>query len=124
MDFRPSKDFDDHGQKKKRRRWGLWLGVWIVIFGMFGGVIWFFNTVGLDTDTMLSNAIPKCDSKTTLNLAKRAIEGSPMAKVVNITAFEFRDAEEIAYDATAQKRTCKALAYLNSGKHKVQYSLE
>jgi len=80
--------------------------------------------MGVDTDTMLSYSIPKCDSKTTLNLAKQAIEGSPMAKMINITAYEFHDVEEIDYDPNLQKRRCRATALLNSGKHDLQFSLE
>lgn len=119
MDIRPGNGAGNYAAKKKRRRWGLWLGVGIVLFWLFGGFIWVLNVMGVDTDTLLSNAVPKCSSKMALDLAKQAIEGSPVAKVINVTAYEFNAVEEIAYDPNTQKRTCKAMAFLNSGKREI-----
>jgi hypothetical protein len=124
MDVRPGLAASDQPQKRKRRRWSLWLIFGIAIFWFFCGFLWLLNFTGVDTDTMFSGAIPKCNSKTATDLAKQAIEGSPMAKVINITAFDIRDAQEIAYDSNAQKRTCTATALLNSGRHQVAFTLE
>ena len=68
--------------------------------------------------------IPGCSGTATMNLAKEAIEGAPIAKIINITVFNVQNGREIKYDFNAKKRWCQATALMNSGKHEVQFSLE
>jgi len=74
--------------------------------------------------TSTSRAIPGCGSAATMNLAKKAIEGAPISKIINITVFNVQDGREIKYDFDAKKRWCQATALMNSGKHEVKFSLE
>jgi hypothetical protein len=127
--LKPVNEFTDSQRQKPRRKlripfWLGWLAVVLFVFWFLGGFIWVMQLAGVDTDTMLGGGIPKCNSKTATSLAKQAIEQSPLAKVINISVFEVQDATEIAYDSQLQKRTCKATAFTNSGKHDLQYSLE
>jgi hypothetical protein len=112
---------------KKSRVWRAWIvpviGA-IVLFWLLGGFIWVFKILGYDTETMLSNELPKCNSSMATGLAKQAIEGAPMAKMLSMTVFDIRDAEELRYDAIAKKRACKAMAFLNSGKQEIIYTIE
>jgi hypothetical protein len=110
-----------------------WAGVTVVaifLFWSLGGVIWTIHLLGadrllhVDTETLLSNDIPKCDSMTAVELATQALAGAPLYKTLSISVFEIRNARELAYDPTAEKRLCGATAFLNSGKHDVQYTVE
>jgi GYF domain 2 len=96
----------------------------LFIFWLFGGGILVLHVLGYDTETMLSNAIPKCDSTTTTDLAKQALENAPLTTVVKVAVFQIQGAQEISYDAATEKRTCHATALLNSGKREVKYTIE
>jgi hypothetical protein len=50
-----------------------------------------------------------------------AIEGSPEAKLVNVTVFSITQPEEIE---AGEKRRCKAMALMNSGKTDITYTVE
>jgi hypothetical protein len=83
--------------------------------------MWLF---GYDTETMLSDALPKCDSITAKTLAKQALEGGPAANIVKVSAYRIEDVEQVAYDGAPEKRTCRAKALLNSGKREILYTIE
>jgi hypothetical protein len=61
--------------------------VLLFVFWLFGGGILVLRLLGYDTQTMLSNAIPKCDSATATDLAKQALENAPLANVVRGTTW-------------------------------------
>jgi hypothetical protein len=98
--------------------------VLLFVFWLFGGGILVLHLLGYDTETMLSDAIPKCASTTATELAKQALENAPLANVVKVTVFQIQDAQEISYDSGMGKRTCRATALLNSGKQAVKYTIE
>jgi hypothetical protein len=110
--------------------WAGGIAVAIFVFWLAGGFIWTIHLLGadallgIDTESMLSTDIPKCNSVAATGLAKQALAGAPLFKTLNVNVFEIRDAEELAFDPAAQKRLCKATAFLNSGKHEVQYTIE
>jgi hypothetical protein len=110
--------------QSKRRRWLAPAIGCVVLFWFFGGFILVMNLLGYDTETMLSNSIPKCDSITAKKMAKEALQNGPLAKMVNTRVYEIQDARQIAYDNKADKRTCQATALLNSGRHDVSYTIE
>jgi len=72
----------------------------------------------------LTYTLPACTSATTKDLAKKALESAPLSKVLNITVYDIQDEEQITYDPINKKRSCKATAFLNSGKHDLSYTLE
>jgi hypothetical protein len=109
---------------KKSLPWAGGIVAAIVLFWFFGGFLWIMRLSGVDTESMLSNDIPKCNSLTATSLAKQALETMPLSKVLNIIVFEIRDAQELTYQSVAKKRLCRATAFLNSGKREVQYSIE
>lgn len=98
--------------------------VLLFVFWLFGGGILVLHLLGYDTETMLSDAIPKCASATATDLAKQALENAPLANMVKVTAYQVQDAQEISYDSKKEKRTCRATALLNSGKREVVYTIE
>ena len=98
--------------------------VLLFVFWLFGGGILVLRLIGYDTETMLSNAIPKCNSTTATDLAKQALENAPLTTVVKVTVFQLQDVQELSYDDGAEKRTCHATALLNSGKREVKYTIE
>ena len=98
--------------------------VMLFVFWLFGGGILVLHLLGYDTETLLSNAIPKCSSSTAMDLAKQALENAPLTTVVKVAVYQIQDAGEISYDGGAEKRTCRAIALLNSGKREVKYTIE
>lgn len=68
--------------------------------------------------------LPKCDSGTTIDLAKQAIEEAPITAQMKLKVYEIRDAEEMAYDNNSKRRSCKAKAFLNLGEREIKYHLE
>ena len=72
--------------------------VLLFVFWLFGGGILVTHLLGYDTQTMLSNAIPKCDSTTATDLAKQALENAPLANVVKVTVYQIQGAQEVSYD--------------------------
>ncbi len=98
--------------------------VTLFVFWLFGGGILVLRLLGYDTETMLSNAIPKCNSATTTALAKQALESSPLSTVVKVTVFQIQDAQEVSYDRETERRTCRATALLNSGKQEIKFTIE
>ena len=62
-------------------------GVMLFVFWLFGGGILVLHLFGYDTETMLSNGIPKCNSSTATDLAKQALENAPLTTVVKVTVY-------------------------------------
>lgn|GEM_PF-6201354 len=113
--------------RPKKRSWLRWLGLTIgglFVFWFVGGFALVLWLAGYDVETMLSGKLPKCDSKFATDLAKQSLQGSPLAKMINISVFDIKSAQEMSYDSGSEKRTCKAVAFLNSGKRDIVYTLE
>jgi hypothetical protein len=70
---------------------------------------------------VLKGELPSCKGSTVTDLVKQAIEGSPQAKLVNVTVFSITQPEEVA---AGEKRSCKAVALMNSGKREITYTVE
>ncbi len=98
--------------------------VMLFVFWLFGGGLLILHLLGYDTETMLSNAIPKCNSTTATDLAKQALENAPLTTVVKVAVYQIQDAQEISYDEATEKRACRATALLNSGKREIRYTIE
>jgi GYF domain 2 len=96
----------------------------LFVFWLFGGGILLLHLFGYDTETLLSNGIPKCNSSTATDLAKQALENAPLSTVVKVSVYQIQDAQEVSYDGGTEKRTCHATALLNSGKREVKYTIE
>lgn len=47
-----------------------------------------------------------------------------MAKLITISVFQIRDIRELRYDPNLKKRWCEGVAYTNSGKQSVGYTIE
>ncbi len=118
------------------RRWGrpiLFAG-WLVAFC---GAIWWLNRHAKDLpgaqrepldqpgaqSEPLAYRLPDCISAFTKDLAKQTLENAPLSKLIKITVLEIQDEEQIAYDPINKKRSCRATAFLNSGKHEILYTL-
>jgi hypothetical protein len=97
------------------------LGGFGLILGRLG---WVLQHAGVDTETLMSDQLPKCSSATAKSLAKQALEGAPASKMINVTAFDIVDPVEVSFDSASEKRHCKALALLNSGRREISFSLE
>jgi hypothetical protein len=50
--------------------------------------------------------------------------GSPATKTLNVAVYDILNPTETSYDAGQQRRTCKAMALLNSGKKEIEFTLE
>lgn len=109
---------------KRRSRWKGPILIGFVLFWLLGGSVWLLQMFGVDTETMMSSDLPRCTSATSKSLAKQAIEGAPAAKILNVAVYDILDPTELSYDAGQQKRSCKAMALLNSGKNEIQFTLE
>lgn len=110
---------------RRRRRWLKFLLVpALVLFWLLGGHVWILRWLGVDIESALSNQVPACGSSTAKALAKQAMEGAPIAKVLNINVFDIQDARELSYEDQTKKRACTATALLNSGRHEFGYTLE
>jgi hypothetical protein len=110
--------------QKRRRRWVGPLLVGIIFFWLVGGFVWLLEWSGVDVETAMSKELPKCGSITTKDLARQALEGAPVAKVLNVKVFEILDPVQLSYDGVSDKRNCKAAALMNSGKRDITFTLE
>jgi hypothetical protein len=68
--------------------------------------------------------VPGCSDATITKLAKGAIEQSPLNRIIHYSVYNLRDEKQVAYDADADKRTCMATAFTNSGKQELKYTVE
>jgi len=109
---------------RRRSRWKGPVLIGFILFWLLGGFIWVLQMFGVDTETIMSNDLPKCTSSTSKSLAKQAIEGSPAVKLLNVTVYDILDPTELSYEAGPQRRSCKAMAFLNSGKKEIEFTLE
>ncbi len=109
----------------RARRGVFWRVFRVALYAV--AVLFVIGAIGVMVDLakndpgLLRGELPSCRGSTVTDLVKQAIEGSPQAKLVNITVFDITQAEEIE---AGEKRSCKALALMNSGKREITYSVE
>jgi hypothetical protein len=72
----------------------------------------------------LVGELPECDSRVTIELAKKVIQESAIKAIIKITVFDIRDAVELSYDAVAGVRRCRAMMFSNVGKGAIIFHLE
>jgi hypothetical protein len=104
-----------------------WLGLiapGVGLLGLGAGFVVLSNVIGSNTAPVADNDGPLCDSAAVSAAAKSAIENAPVAKSMHVRALEFRGVRELQYDAIAKKRSCSAVAILNSGEQALNYSAE
>jgi len=109
----------------RARRGVFWRVFRVALFATFVvivvAVVAIFVDLAKNDPGVLRGELPSCRGSTVTDLVKQAIEGSPQAKLVNVTVFSVTQPEEIE---VGEKRRCKALALMNSGKTEITYTVE
>ena len=108
-------------------RTGRWIGATVavvVLLGLSGGFVVLFNFIGANPNPTFSNDAPSCNNAAVTDQAKKAIEGTPVAKAMHVRVLDIRESQEVQYDLVARKRWCSAVVLLDSGQQPINYTAE
>jgi hypothetical protein len=80
--------------------------------------------IGLVYMNYASGSLPACDNAQVMELAGQAVRNAPLVKLSGIQVKSVTDGGEASYDASAEKRTCRAMMETSLGQEVLKFTVE